>query len=67
MISWLRSSGPGDRTMKHIDTQRHDHLAVVPYTIDRETMQRAIDLGVDGIISDDPDLLLRVAKRNGLA
>jgi glycerophosphoryl diester phosphodiesterase len=30
-------------------------------------MQRVIDLGVDGIISDDVDLLLRVAKRNGLA
>ena len=42
-------------------------LRVVPYTIDDEaTMQRVIDLGVDGIISDDPDLLLLVAKRNGL-
>jgi len=30
-------------------------------------MQRVIDLGVDGIISDDVDLLLRVAKQNGLA
>ena len=30
-------------------------------------MQRVIDLGVDGIISDDPDPLLLVAKRNGLA
>ena len=29
-------------------------------------MQRVIDLGVDGIISDDLDLLLLVAKRNGL-
>jgi glycerophosphoryl diester phosphodiesterase len=48
--------------------QRHDHLRVVPYTIDDEaTMQRVIDLGVDGMISDDVDLLLRVAKRNGLA
>jgi glycerophosphoryl diester phosphodiesterase len=48
--------------------QRHYHLRVVPYTIDDErTMQRVIDLGVDGIISDDVDLLLRVAKRNGLA
>jgi glycerophosphoryl diester phosphodiesterase len=48
--------------------QRHDHLRVVPYTIDDEaTMQRVIDLGVDGIISDDPDLLLQVARRNGLA
>lgn len=48
--------------------QRHDHLRVVPYTIDDEaTMQHVIDLGVDGIISDDVDLLLSVAKRNGLA
>lgn len=29
-------------------------------------MQRVIDLGVDSIISDDPDLLVVVAKRNGL-
>jgi glycerophosphoryl diester phosphodiesterase len=48
--------------------QQHYHLRVVPYTIDDErTMQRVIDLGVDGIISDDVDLLLLVAKRNGLA
>jgi glycerophosphoryl diester phosphodiesterase len=48
--------------------QNHYRLRVVPYTIDDEkTIQRVIDLGVDGIISDDPDLLLLVAKRNGLA
>jgi len=42
------------------------HLAVIPYTINREsTMERVIDLG-DGIITDDPDLLVLVAKRNGL-
>jgi glycerophosphoryl diester phosphodiesterase len=42
-------------------------LRVVPYTIDDQpTMQRVIDLGVDGIISDDPDTLILVAKRNGL-
>jgi glycerophosphoryl diester phosphodiesterase len=42
-------------------------LKVVPYTInDQPTMQRVIELGVDGIISDDPDTLLLVAKRNGL-
>ena len=42
-------------------------LRVVPYTVnDAPTMQRVIDLGVDGIISDDPDTLLLVAKRNGL-
>jgi glycerophosphoryl diester phosphodiesterase len=48
--------------------QRHYHLRVVPYTIDNErTIQRVIDLGVDGIISDDVDLLFRIAKQNGLA
>ena len=42
-------------------------LKVIPYTInDEPTMQRVIDLGVDGIISDDHELLIRVAKRNGL-
>ena len=42
-------------------------LKVVPYTVnDQPTMQRVIELGVDGIISDDPDTLLLVAKRNGL-
>ncbi|WP_174889894.1 glycerophosphodiester phosphodiesterase family protein [Acrocarpospora pleiomorpha] len=42
-------------------------LKVIPYAIDDETtMQRVIDLGADGIISDDVDLLARVARRNGL-
>jgi glycerophosphoryl diester phosphodiesterase len=42
-------------------------LKVVPYTInDEPTMQRVIDLGVDGIISDDHERLIQVAKRNGL-
>jgi glycerophosphoryl diester phosphodiesterase len=48
--------------------QQHYKLRVGPYTIDdATTMQRVIDLGVDGIISDDVDLLPQVAKRNGLA
>ena len=29
-------------------------------------MQRVIDLGVDGLITDDPELLVRVAVRSGL-
>jgi glycerophosphoryl diester phosphodiesterase len=42
-------------------------VKVVPYTVnDEPTMERVIDLGVDGLISDDPDLLVLVAKRNGL-
>ena len=42
-------------------------LKVVPYTVDDEvTMQHVIDLGVDGLISNDVDLLQLVARRNGL-
>ncbi|WP_308042461.1 glycerophosphodiester phosphodiesterase family protein [Micromonospora sp. PLK6-60] len=42
-------------------------LTVVPYTVnDPAVMQRVIDLGVDGLITDDPELLVTVAVRNGL-
>jgi glycerophosphoryl diester phosphodiesterase len=42
-------------------------LEVVPYTVDDEaTMDRVIALGVDGLISDDPELLVKVARRAGL-
>lgn len=45
---------------------RYD-LKVVPYTVDDPAlMQRVIDLGVDGIITDNPRLLIEVAIRNGL-
>ncbi len=47
--------------------QRRYGLKVVPYTInDAAIMQRLVDLGVDGLISDDPDLAVLVARRNGL-
>ncbi|GIF77274.1 hypothetical protein Asi02nite_67920 [Asanoa siamensis] len=47
--------------------QRRDNLKVVPYTVDDPAiMQRVIDLGVDGIITDNPNLLIQVAIRNGL-
>ncbi|HWI70458.1 MAG TPA: glycerophosphodiester phosphodiesterase family protein [Baekduia sp.] len=42
-------------------------LRVVPYTVnDEPTIQRVLDLGVDGIISDFPERVQLVAKRNGL-
>ncbi|HEX6351646.1 glycerophosphodiester phosphodiesterase family protein [Actinophytocola sp.] len=42
-------------------------LKVVPYTVnDEATMDRVIALGVDGLISDDPELLVKVARRAGL-
>jgi glycerophosphoryl diester phosphodiesterase len=47
--------------------QHRDHLKVVPYTVDDPAvMQHVIDLGVDGIITDTPNLLIQVAIRNGL-
>ncbi|MFI5842090.1 glycerophosphodiester phosphodiesterase family protein [Catenuloplanes sp. NPDC051500] len=47
--------------------QNRDHLKVVPYTVDDPAiMQHVIDLGVDGIITDTPNLLIQVAIRNGL-
>ncbi|GAA4561549.1 hypothetical protein GCM10023176_00380 [Micromonospora coerulea] len=54
--------GPDVRTL-----QGRYGLSVVPYTVDdAAVMQRVIDLGVDGIITDDPELLIPVAIRNGL-
>ena len=47
--------------------QRRYGLTVVPYTVDDPAlMQRVIDLGVDGVITDNPRLLIEVAIRNGL-
>ncbi|WP_422770223.1 glycerophosphodiester phosphodiesterase family protein [Plantactinospora sp. WMMC1484] len=49
------------------DLQRRYDLKVVPYTVDDpQIMQRVIDLGVDGIITDYPERLVAVAIRNGL-
>jgi glycerophosphoryl diester phosphodiesterase len=43
-------------------------LKVVPWTVNQELdMRRLIDWGVDGIISDRPDLLRRVAGQAGIA
>ncbi|PZF94078.1 glycerophosphodiester phosphodiesterase family protein [Micromonospora deserti] len=54
--------GPDVRTL-----QRRYGLKVIPYTVnDAAVMQRVIDLGVDGVITDDPELLVGVAIRNGL-
>jgi glycerophosphoryl diester phosphodiesterase len=42
-------------------------LAVVVWTVNRpEDMERLIDLGVDGIISDRPDLLRAAAAKKGI-
>ncbi|WP_203900952.1 glycerophosphodiester phosphodiesterase family protein [Virgisporangium aliadipatigenens] len=47
--------------------QRRYGLKVVPYTVnDAPTLERVIALGMDGVISDDPDLAIAVARRYGL-
>ncbi|MFV2104339.1 glycerophosphodiester phosphodiesterase family protein [Micromonospora sp. LOL_024] len=54
--------GPDVRTL-----QTRYGLKIVPYTVnDATVMQRVIDLGVDRIITDEPELLVSVAVRNGL-
>lgn len=65
---WYRRTDPAYFHGPVVDTlHRRDGLKVVPYTInDAPTMQRLIDLNVDGIISDDPDLVVAVARQNGL-
>ncbi|MTJ83339.1 MAG: glycerophosphodiester phosphodiesterase [Telmatospirillum sp.] len=53
------------------DTVREAHdlgLEVVVWTVNKpEDMARLIDLGVDGVISDRPDLLREVARTKGIA
>jgi glycerophosphoryl diester phosphodiesterase len=40
---------------------------VVPWTVNEKAdMERLIDWGVDGIISDYPELLIKVAKSKGV-
>ena len=43
-------------------------LKVTPWTVnDPDDMQRIIALGVDGLISDRPDLLRAVLQQRGIA
>lgn len=65
---WYLRQSPAYVHGPAVDALQHRYrLTVVPYLVDDEpTMQRVIDLGVDGVISDDVDLLIRVARRAGL-
>lgn len=43
------------------------NIKLIPWTVNEiEDMQNLIDMGVDGIISDYPDRLVTVARRNGV-
>jgi glycerophosphoryl diester phosphodiesterase len=61
---------PGYRpyvTKEMVAGAHRNGIKVVPWTVDDEsTMDYVIALEVDGLISDDPELLVKVAKRAGL-
>lgn len=64
---WYLRQDPAYFHGPQIDRLHRMGLSVVPYTVNEAaTMQRLVDLGVDGIITDDPDTLVAVAKLNGL-
>jgi glycerophosphoryl diester phosphodiesterase len=58
----------GDVTDALISESHALGLRVVVWTVNKPSdMKRLIEMGVDGIISDSPDLLRKVAGENGLA
>ncbi|SDG49862.1 glycerophosphoryl diester phosphodiesterase [Bradyrhizobium sp. Rc2d] len=58
----------GDVTPALISEARGVGLRVVVWTVNKpEDMARMIELGVDGIISDRPDLLRQIAAEKGIA
>ena len=64
---WYLRTDPSYYHGPSVSTLQRYGLKVVPYTVnDEATMDRVIALGVDGLISDDPGLLVAVAKRAGL-
>ncbi|HEY0453586.1 glycerophosphodiester phosphodiesterase family protein [Actinophytocola sp.] len=64
---WYLRTDPAYYHGPTVPELQRDGVQVVPYTVnDEATMDRVIALGVDGLISDDPALLVTVAKRAGL-
>jgi glycerophosphoryl diester phosphodiesterase len=56
-----------DLDARRVEEARALGLAVVPWTVNEPAeMQRVLDLGVDGMISDRPDLLRAVLEANGV-
>ena len=50
-----------------VEAYQQAGFAVIPWTVNEpETMARLIDLGIDGLITDRPDLLMGLAKKLGL-
>ena len=58
----------GDLTREQLDEARRLELKVIVWTVNEDAdIARMIDWGVDGIISDYPDRLRRIAAGRGLA
>jgi len=56
-----------DVTKELVEESHRLGLQVLPWTVNKpEDMERLIDMGVDGIISDRPDLLREAAKKKGI-
>ena len=54
-------------TEELVDAAHDQRMEVIPWTVnDRATMERLIDVGVDGLITDRPDLLRDVMADRGL-
>jgi glycerophosphoryl diester phosphodiesterase len=63
---WYRKEDPAYFHGPQVPVLRARGLRVVPYTInDEATMDRVIALGVDGIITDDHEALIRASRRAG--
>jgi len=57
-----------DVTKELVEESHRLGLQVLPWTVNKpEDMERLIDMGVDGLISDRPDLLREAAKKKGIA
>jgi glycerophosphoryl diester phosphodiesterase len=58
----------GEVTRENVQQAQALGLKVVVWTVNTEDdMRRMIDLGVDGVITDYPDRLRRVAAQAGIA
>lgn len=64
---WTWSPYHGDVTAENIAEAKALGLKVAVWTVnDVKQMEKMLDLGVDGIISDRPDIALRVVRERGL-
>ena len=62
------SPNHGDLTREAVREAQSLGLKVIPWTVNEPAdMHRLIEWGVDGVISDRPDLLRQAAARAGIA